>query len=305
MGNIESKIQGCNHELVISHGFRNPELARESYPLAKMIQEKGVNTILTQVTWSRDKLFFHDDETFTEINRRDPRQERDCTNYAWHGGAYLLGGNFIIGDENGIPSARKETHKMLGVERGRYINILLGIREFSGISVSGYSEYYASYSNHIDPYFNIGNFKKTLFTWDTHLLVPMGIELAKEFNYELVTLPMDEAQYAAIGFIELGDHMVVDCRAEQTMDILSQIGYHVLPTPLPLEEHNRKGGSLRCAIREMPPLIHKMKFHPFKEGHLEDGPARHSRFSDIEGHFMIMSRSEFRRLREPLFSPNI
>ncbi|TKJ17163.1 hypothetical protein CEE44_01350 [Candidatus Woesearchaeota archaeon B3_Woes] len=305
MDNIESKIQYCNHELVLSHGFTTPGLARESYPLAKMIQENGVNTILTQVPWARDRLFFHDDETFTEINRRDPRQERDCTNYAWHGGAYLIGDGFMIGDDNGIPSARKETQRVLGVERAIYINILAGIREFGEIPVSGYSEYYASYSNHIDPYYNLGNFKRTLFTWDTSLLVPIGTELAKEFGYELITLPMDEAKYAAIGFIELGDHMVVDCRAEQTMGILEQIGYKILPTPVPLEEHNRRGGSLRCATTEMPPLKHKMKFHPFKEGHLEDGPARHSRFSDIEGHFMIMSRAEFRRLREPLFSSSV
>ncbi|MFC1731651.1 hypothetical protein ACFL6I_15145 [candidate division KSB1 bacterium] len=301
---LNSRINDCEHELLVSGKFNYPKLIRETLPLAKEIQARGVDVVLTPMSWPRDMIYFYEDETYTEINSKKSDQVRDCTHAAWHGGAYLVGDNFMIGSDRVIPkSKRRATLDVLMVERGIYISIheRLFPSILDGLPVSGNPEFYRDEVWHIDPFFNLGNKKRIIVTYNEEKLEKVGEELAQDIEYKLVLLPIEDAAFAAVGFIELGDSLVVDCRATASMGILQNEGYNIVPTPVPLEEINRGGGSVRCITREMPKVKHKMKFHDFVGGHDDDGPARFSIFSDFEGHLMVMNRGRYKTLRDELF----
>jgi len=299
------KIKNYDLELIISNNDKYPELNKETYPLAMKIQEKGVNVILTPLFWPRDSLFFHEDNTFTLVNPNNEDQVKHAPHWGWWGGAYLLGKNFIIEEASGIPSKRELTNRALGVEKGIYVDTKPFYEDFKNISVSGNLDFYKKDLVHIDPYFNLGNFKKMIFAWNTSKLKKEGKRLSNETGYDLAILPLKEAKFAAIGFIELGDHMVVDCRAEQTMKLLEEIGYNIISTPNPLVEVNKIHGSLRCITKETPAIKDRMKFHSFLNGYDLEGPAYGSIFGNLEGHMMVMNNQKTRKLREPLFPKNL
>lgn len=254
MANIESKIKGCNVDLIVSDKHKFHYLSKEMLPLAKKIQESGVNTVLTPLSWPRDTLYVNSQGKVEEVSRRKKGSVEACPHYAWHGGAYLTGDNFMIGEEAGIPENRKQTLEALGVKDGIFVDVKPFYKHFKDIEVSGSSRFFDEDMFHIDPYFNLGNLKKTIFTWDVPELVNKAYEISKRTGYNIESIPLSDAEFGAMGFIELGDHMVVDCRAEKTMDVLEKVGYKVLPTPEPLIELNRKRGSLRCATKEVPKM---------------------------------------------------
>ncbi|MFA6072624.1 MAG: hypothetical protein WC758_00740 [Candidatus Woesearchaeota archaeon] len=295
-------IVGCNFDLIISHKDQHPDIAKETFALAKTIQSKGVNVILTPYSWPRDSLFFPDSNSFIYVNPTKKDQVKDAPHLGWYGGAYLLGDDFMIADSHGIGIKRQETLNALKVSKGFYIDTQKFYDDFKHIVVSGNDRFHHPESFHIDPYFNIGNLKKILFTYDVSSLIEEGIRVAKEVKYDLVPLPLEDAKYAAIGFIELGDHIVIDCRAKKSMKIIENLGYTIIPTNEPLIRINQLDGSLRCSTKEAPLIKHKMKFHSFQYGYNKEGPAYGSFFGNLEGNMMIMDDSKTRKLREPLFS---
>ncbi|MHA1827766.1 MAG: hypothetical protein ACTSX6_03860 [Candidatus Heimdallarchaeaceae archaeon] len=294
------KVQGYDRDLIVSIKRNYPELASETFPLAKEIQKRGVKVILTNVSWPRDTFYFHKDETFTEVNSRNQGQINDCPHFAWHGGTYLLGTEFVIGSDSILPKSKREyTHRELRVKRGIYLDVREISRDFDGVAVSGNKDFFLDVE-HIDPFFNIANRKRKLFTYDTPRSIAAGRRLETETGYELIVLPKDDAEVAGIGFIELGDHMAVDKRARATIKVLETLGYKIIETPVPLVTVNKRHGSLRCITLEIPKVVHRMKFYSFI-GPGVNNQAVYSHFEDLEGHRAIGYTSHYRRLREPLF----
>lgn len=302
--NNDKTIKNCNFELLVAYVYRVPEHTRETHPLAQLIESMGVKTMLSANCWPRDSFFFNDDDTVMVVNIKNKDQKKAAPHWGWFGGAYLLGDNFMIADTGGIPSKYEATLNALKVDKGFYLATDKFYDLVKDISVSDYNEFFRPDSWHIDPFYNIGNYKKTLFSWDSPRMIKEIEYIAKEVKYDVAVLPMDDAKFAAIGFIELGDHIVIDCRAEKSMTILESIGYKVIPTPEPLIHINRKGGSLRCATKEAPPIKDRLKFHSFPYGNdIVGGPACGSLFGDLEGHMNLMDNSLRRKsLNEELFA---
>ena len=292
----------CDHDLVIS-GVKSasPGHNREGVIVGRELSKRGVGVLLTLLDWPRDTLYFHDDGTFTYVKLSDSRQVQNCPHEAYSSGKYLLGRDFIISSDNLLPSKRRQTEQILNVAAGYYYPLGGLTRAFRGIKVSGNIFFYDSPNplNHMDQFFNLINTKQTILGYDEPLSVQLGEDMARVTGYSFKTIPKAEARFAAIGFIELGDHIVVDCRAEQTIGVLEGLGCNVFPTPVPLDGINQYGGSLRCITREMPKIIPRLRFYDFKhEGH--DRKAGRSYFSDLRGYRVIMDEGSSRRLREPI-----
>ncbi len=229
-----------------AHGKYLPTL------LARKLEKNDIPVLLSSVCWPRDEFFFYPD------GKCDYVQKGTCQpdfqpHFAWNGGTYLEGNNFIIASLTANPeSKQKATHNVLGVENGFYFDISEELDSLSHIKVNGKRELFSSEFPHIDLVYNICNAAQTLLTYNHPKLIEKGVDMAHKTNYSLQTIPLEEAVYASIGFVEFGEKIILDKRAKKTKNILKDIGYDVITTPFALKKTNSYGGSLRCMTQEIP-----------------------------------------------------
>jgi hypothetical protein len=236
------------------HGKHLPHL------LGRKLQKKGIDVLLSRIAWPRDELFFYSDASFDKISKGTC-----CNNYSksfvWNGGTYLKGDNFILSSATANPiEKRDETHKILGVKNSYYFDISEELDSLTSIKVSNKDCFFKSSFPHIDTIYNIGNTTKLLFTYNSFKLIQTAEKMQELTGYGLVTIPLIEAKYASIGFIEIDDKIVLDKRAKKTKKILEKIGYEVITTPFGLKKTNRSFGSLRCITQEIPFDLEKIIF---------------------------------------------
>ncbi len=264
------QIEGFNRDIVLSappprisrsgkFKHANP-ISMETIPIALELEKRGINVLLTSAPWARDQFSFNNDGSFTYIPTAI--EEEQSPHEAHHGGANLINKVFndgiLITTDHAPELKRQETKKVLGIKKAIYADIDNLVYDFSEYLVDGNQEFYSSNLKHIDPYFNLCQREKLVVSYGTGRSVKLAKEIAKEIGYDVLVLPREDARYAGIGFLEVGDHVVVDCRAEATMKKLEEVGYHTIPTPVPMRTTNRKNGSIRCVSNEAPPVIEKL-----------------------------------------------
>lgn len=237
--------------VLIGTNISSREAFEESRALASAIHDGCLDVLRTIVPWPRDQLHLREDGSFVYV----PDIVNEAVNYdheAYHGGKILVGDGFIIASDSVLQHRRKRTLEELSADEGHYYSMLQPMKVFRKEGVVGNPSFYIdSVFRHIDRFFNIAGRKKKVFTYDNPLLMEMGKDMERKTGYDLVLLPQSEAQYAAVGFIEVGDKVVVDRRAHKSMDILKEQGYRIIQAP-PMIMTNRKGGSIRCLTRELP-----------------------------------------------------
>jgi len=290
-----TQADGCDFDLAVSANYSSSRKYKERKSLAEEIAKHGINVLCTVIGWPRDELFFHQDGTFDYVQKATIQDEW-CRHEAYHGGKFLKGNEFILASDAMIESKRKETLKMLGIEHAVYLDLDDCFKELEGIAVSGCKFYSPSGLKHIDTLFNLGNYKKVLFAYDSPASSNLAKETAKKIGYDAVALPLEDASFASVGFVELGNHIAVDCRAKKTIKIIGGLGYNVIPSPMLMEETNKKGRSIRCICTEIPKCYDKLEFYPFKEdAHDFSMDARLSLFWNLEGH-KLKSPDNYKRL---------
>lgn len=240
-----------------AHGKYLPRL------LAKKLEKNGIPVLLSKVCWPRDELAIYLDGNYDNVQKRSYQGE-SFSHFAWNGGTFLKGDNFIVGSLTGNPENKQEaTHNMLGVERGFYFDISRELDALNHIKVNRDRDFFKSDFPHMDVIYNIGNSSRVLITYDHPKLIETGERMESLTDYQLVTIPLEEARFAAVGFVEIGNKIVIDRRAKKTKKVLEKIGYEVITTPLSLKETNGMGGSLRCATTEIPIELERIKLmHP-------------------------------------------
>lgn len=158
----------------------------------------------------------------------------------------------MIGSATANPKEkRKETHRRLKVANGFYFDISEELDSLNHIRPSGI-EFFMSSFPHIDSIYNLGNSSKILFTYNHPKLIETGERMQELTGYSLKVLPLEEAIYAAIGFVEFEDKIILDRRAKKTKKELEKIGYKVITTPFGINKTNKQTGSLHCMATEIP-----------------------------------------------------
>jgi hypothetical protein len=144
---------------------------------------------------------------------------------------------------------RGTTERVLGVEKTRYVDVQMGL---ALLCEEGFGEFYCDPDlRHIDRLYNLVNGEKLFVGYNHPFMRRQAIALATWAGYEPVFLPLQKAMFAAVGFAEVDGDIVVDCRAEATMEMLREYGCSVVATPSPLVGVNKRQGSLHCVTREM------------------------------------------------------
>ena len=240
-----------------SHGKYLPQL------LAKKLEKNGIEVLLTNVSWPRDELIIYENGSFENIKKGTTRVQ-SSPHFAWNGGTFLKGNNFILGSQTANPVEKQDlTHKILSVETGYYYDISEQLESLKHITVSKNKSFYTGTFPHIDIIYNITNKTKTLFTYNHPKLISQVEQMASDCNYNVQILPLEDASFAGIGFIEIGEHIVIDKRAKQSQKILSNLGYNIITTPFKLDKTNNGSGSLRCITTELPIKKEKIRIiHP-------------------------------------------
>lgn len=236
--------------------------------LARKLEENGIPAMLTSVGWPRDELKFYADGRYDYV-QGNTIQHLNMTHFAWNGGTYLQGSDFLLSSANGNPiEKRAATHAVLDVENGYYFDLSSEMDALTHIRISGRGKpLYQSSFSHIDPLYNLTNRIPGLYTYDTPTLIETGEKMSSMTGYPLVRLPTSEAKVLAVGFVEFQDKVILDSRAWKTRRILENIGYDVVATPWGIGKTNRNGGSLRCMTTELPISLDQLMFlHPNEFG---------------------------------------
>jgi hypothetical protein len=235
----------------------------KDFPLidfANELRKNGISALLTNVKWPRDELVFFSNGLCDYVEKAS--DESQCSSdFSWNGGTFLKGNNFIIGSDTACPkSMRKNTHNILDVAEGFYFDISRELDSMKHVSVSGNNMFFNSYFPHIDILYNIGNYTKKIFTYDSPVLRDTAEKMANSCGYDVFCLPLDEAKFASVGFVEVGNKILIDKRARSTKGLLSKLGYDVFSTPAALVNTNQKFGSLRCSTTEVPLVDGKVRY---------------------------------------------
>jgi hypothetical protein len=235
--------------------------------IARDLEKRGVNVLLTEIGWPRDEMVFLKDGGFIHC-QKGTIQGSSLEHRAWVGGEYLVGGDFLIGTTAIPEKKRKKTVDVLRLREGFFYDIDKEIDELREFSVSGREDFYDSkMQNHMDMIFNIGTRKKHLFTYENKRLEEKAREISKDIGYETITLPIKDALVAGVGFIEVGDSIVIDRRARGSIRLLKSLGYNTIPTPYGLKQTNSRGGSLRCITTELRLNFEELEFADNKKSY--------------------------------------
>lgn len=225
--------------------------------LAKKLEKNEIPVLLSSIAWPRDEIIIHSDGNYDHVSKGTCQGEHR-SNFAWNGGTFLKGDDFIIGSLTANPKEKQEaTHRALGISRGYYFDISEELNALNFIKVSG-KDFFKSCFPHMDIIYNICNTKKILFTYNHEKLVKTGKKMEELTGYNLITIPLEEAKFASVGFIEFGNKIVLDKRAKKTKKILENLDYEIITTSFGLKKINRGMGSLRCVTTEMPIELEKL-----------------------------------------------
>jgi hypothetical protein len=231
--------------------------------IAKRLESSGIDVLLTCVGWPRDEMLFFPDGTY--IHNQKATIQGECLDHrAWVGGEYLRGIDFILATSSMPPSKRRGTVRVCGALEGFFYDIGDGLDALKNIQISGNQFYGRDILNHIDVSYNIGNFSRKVFTYAHKELLKVADQMRRDCGYDIVELPLEDARFASVGFVEIGEAVVIDCRAKKTSRILESLGYTVIQTPYPLKNTNRRNGSLRCITAELPADFNALKFRDQK-----------------------------------------
>ncbi|MBU0471570.1 MAG: hypothetical protein KKF89_06470 [Nanoarchaeota archaeon] len=244
----KTQVKDFDSALLIGAGAPLAEVFDERFSLAMVLAERGVDVYMHRSVWPRDTLFFSDNN-IVDVDKLLESDNYGLEHEAYCGGKFLKGDNFIVASDSMIPAFRPRTEKLLNADKALYLNLT---RELAQMYTTLNNDFYDDSDEHIDRLFNIGNRHKKIFTYNLTNLMAMANDVASETSYDVVALPFNEVRFAAVGFVELGDHMVVDCRAKKTMKVLKEVGYKIIPTPLGMIQTNKYLGSVRCTCTEMP-----------------------------------------------------
>ena len=263
----------------IIHGRFLPKM------LAKKLEKNGIDVLLTDLSWPRDEIYIHSNGKVDTVIK-NTAQGDSMSNFAWNGGTYLKGDNFILGSLTANPIEKQErTHKVLGIDNGHYFDISEELDSLNHIMVGKRHIFYGSDFPHIDAIYNLGNSSGELFTYDNKILIETGEKMCDLIGYDLTVLPLEESRFASVGFVEVEDKIILDCRAKKTKKILEKIGYQVILTSMALMNTNRGRGSLRCITSELPFEIDNLELVDLTKitGMSNRIRLEHSIFSDIRG----------------------
>ncbi|MBN1896916.1 MAG: hypothetical protein JW789_04310 [Candidatus Aenigmarchaeota archaeon] len=252
--------------------------------LAKKLEKHGVDVLLPNpkiYAWARDEFFFQDDGHYLSVQKASSPPEA-YGHEAYHGGKILKGDGFLVASDSVGRKRRKKTVRKFGFDEGFFYDIAKELNALSSIKVSGNETFYGSSSyRHIDAIFNLGNRKKSIFTYSHPKLLAKAKEIRNDTGYDIVDLPLSDAEFASVGFVEIGDSIVMDCRAKESAGILKSMGYNMITTPKPLTEINQKNGSLRCITAELPVDFEKLEF--YKPGEEPEYSFSSSDFTNTKG----------------------
>ncbi len=286
-----SQIKGFNKDLIVGsnfyYRFRDKQDV-ETKLLAEEISKHGVNPILSVMRWPRDELFFHQDGKY-EYVQSGTIQPKWWEHEAYHGGRFLKGDNFIIGSDSMNIEKREKTEELLNVKTAFYLSVGEMQKNISGIKPSG-EKLYSKNGTHIDTIVGITNLYKTIFTYEHPKLMEIVWEVVNRTNYKFKIIPLEEAKYVAINFLELGDHIVIDKRAEKTQKIMKDLGYKIIKSPKPMENTNKNEGGIRCITNEIPKCYDKLIFYDEKNKEKFSYYKREesiARFRNIKGEALI------------------
>lgn len=255
----KKKIKGFRKTLLIGdpsvHG-RSDECRK----LAKKISSYGINVLLTGETWPRDRTHVFEDGTLLNVDVG--LNHDDLYNHEiFHGGKFLVGNSFLLGSESMYPEKREKTLELLGLEKAIYIHMNPCYSLFEDLNIGGKKFYLKTGLMHIDTIFNLTNKNPCIFTYSHRLLTDAAKTVAEQVGYKTREIPIEEVEYAAVGFIELGDHVVVDKRAKGTIRVMKELGYEIITTPKPMKFTNKNRGSIRCRTKEIPDIFERLQFN--------------------------------------------
>lgn len=279
------QIEGYNQYLVIGSNYYNKFRDKqdiEAKLLAEEITKHGVNPILIGIKWPRDELFFYSNGRYDYVQSETIQPEM-WEHEAYHGGRFLKGDGFLIGSDSMNPKKREKTELLLGVKKGFYLPVKEMTKFLENILINKKKIYP---STHIDTIMGIANKNKTLFTYDHPELKSVVEKISKEINYNFKTIPLEEAGYLAINFIELGNHIILDRRAKKTYKIMKNLKYNIIKSPWPMKDTNKGGGGIRCITNEIPKCYDKLIFYN------EENKDKFPYFDEIEA-----SRAMLRNLK--------
>jgi len=267
--------------------------------LGRKLIKNNIDILFSRTPWPRDEFLIKSDGSVLYVEKCLWTQE-SIPHFAYHGGTFLKGDNFILASKTANPkSKQKETEKVLNVENGYYYNIEKELDLLSHIELSKGKSFFKSSFPHIDSIYNLGNSSKKIFTYNEDTLIDTGYGMCLDTNYDLEVFPLSEARYAAIGFVEIGDKIIIDCRAKRTKKILEKIGYNVITTPHPLINTNSNTGSLHCITADCP-----ISYHRFKFNYLNDIKGYGKRFMDNSIEDLLFSNLSKKWAEAEFFNSN-
>ncbi|MBI2004465.1 hypothetical protein HYS72_03310 [Candidatus Pacearchaeota archaeon] len=257
-----SQIKEFNKDLVIGcnyyYRFRDKQDI-ETKLLADEIANHGLSPVLSCLRWPRDELFFYENGKYDYV-QSGTIQPDFWEHEAYHGGRFLKGNDFIITSDAIDIKKREKTQELLNAKIAFYLPVGEMQKNLSEIKPNG-KDIHSENGTHIDTIVGITNLNKTLFTYDHPKLIKMVLGVADKTNYNFKTIPLEEASYLAINFLELGDHIVIDKRAKKTQKIMKDLGYKIIKSPQPMENTNKGNGGIRCITTEIPKCYDKLLFY--------------------------------------------
>lgn len=234
----------------------------DMFDLAAHLEKNGIPTLLTTLLWPRDDMFAYPDGT-VESTMNLKGALKGLSHCAYHGGAYLKGDGFLIGSDSVIwKSKRESTEKAVGVERGVYVDISDALDSISHASPKIKPNLYRGSFPHIDLVYGLVNSAKRLVTYDSLELTKIGESICEKLGYELLVLPLSQAEYVAVNFVEFDDKVVVDKRAKVTRKLIERLDVDVVPTLKGLEKSNYRSGGLHCMTNEIPLALDSIVTEP-------------------------------------------
>src|SRR5690606_17312898 len=132
---------------------------------------------------------------------------------------------------------------------------------------------------HIDLLFSISNYHKKIITYDSYELQKAASNLIEslELDYDIISIPLEEASVYAINMLNLDSVSFVDTRAKKSIEELEINGIKVIEVPA-MSFSNNRGGGIRCSTITFENLAYDSL--SFSDGENQLGYAT---FTDLEG----------------------
>lgn len=228
----------------------NSHASRDIQKIKRLFQKHDIDVFETGLSWPRDELYFLDNGQYLYVQTGTVQEEWIYGHFAAYGGTYLQAEDLLItSDRKANLKLKEKTADFLGLSKTHVVPVSSFVPCLEHIAVSANKTFYRS--NHLDPFMNLLPKAKKLVTYDHPHLLEEASLLAGKVDYSVISLPLMDAAYAAVGFVESNNVLFIDDRAKQSQEVLLPYVDKVVGVP-PLLKTNQFSGSLRCMTNEVP-----------------------------------------------------